>query len=236
MKLCCTSSFYWRMTTCSKHRNSLMFAQGTKKTVLISVLHLNNNPYNEQYCFPQIQIWLNTKNTKRMCGHWYCSLYHFGQMCPLFSDCQADPFTTEPSFSKHSCRSDSGMKFSQVMCVFIKNHATETTFEWGCFLGGGKAWRLTRTCSDTGAWARGGSVRAGLNAQSSHWKASQQNYKPEKISVLRHCKQNGFCFLQDNELTRAHHAEQDNQWGRKCYHCWNDAISLSEHLLYVTAC
>ena len=53
-------------------------------------------------------------------------------------------------------------------------------------------------------------------------KASQQNYKPEKISVLRRWEQNGFCFLQDNEL--AHHTEQDNQCGRKCYCWWTDAI------------
>lgn len=49
-------------------------------------------------------------------------------------------------------------------------------------------------------------------------KASQQNYKPEKISVPQRWEQNGFCFLQDNELTRAHHTERDNQRGHKCYH------------------
>lgn len=66
-------------------------------------------------------------------------------------------------------------------------------------------------------------------------KASQQNYKPEKISVPRHWEQNGFCFLQDNELTRAHHTERDKQRGRKCYHWRSDAIFLSERPLYVSA-
>lgn len=58
----------------------------------------------------------------------------------------------------------------------------------------------------------------GLSTQRSHKKASQQNYKPEKISVLLHWEQNGFCFLQDNELTRAHHTERGNPCGHKCYH------------------
>lgn len=66
-----------------------------------------------------------------------------------------------------------------------------------------------------------------VNAQRGRKKASQQNYKPEKISVQQHWEQNGFCFLQDNELTRAHRTERNNPCGCKCYHWWNDAIFFS---------
>lgn len=205
-----------------------MSEQEKKKTVLIAVLHINNDLHNEQYCFPQIQIWPNTKNMRRMCGYWHCSLKLYGQISPSVMSVRQTHSPDKSSTSKHFSRSECGLKFSQIMCVFLHGHATKTTFEW-------VFWELTCTCRDTRAWARGRCVWAGLNARCSRKKASQQNYKPEKISVPRHWEQNGFCFLQDNELTRAHHTEQDKQRGCKCYHWWNDAIFLSEHPLYVSA-
>ncbi len=45
----------------------------------------------------------------------------------------------KPSTSKHFSRSEGGLKFSQIMCVFIHSHTTKTTFEWS-FLGGLEAW------------------------------------------------------------------------------------------------
>lgn len=119
---------------------------------------------------------------------------------PLFSVCQADPFTNKVSIPAGQKVAGNLAKSSVFSIRIVPPRQYLNVFFWD-------AWGPTCTCSDMGAWARGGIACTGLNAQCSSKKASQQNYKPEKISVLRHCKQNGFCFLQDNELTRAHHTE-----------------------------
>lgn len=198
--------------------------EGEKNFVNHCITHsLNNNLNNEQYCFLQIQSWTNTKNMQWMCGHWHCSLWHFGKISPsLVSDSLHTPSTY-----KHFSRTAGGLKSSQI----IDSQATKKAFEW--IFWGGNQWAWLAHAETWGPGWGEGAFERGLNAPCSRKKASQQNYKPEKISVLRHWEQNGFCFLEDNELTRAHHTEQDNHRGRKYYHWWNDAIFLSEYLLYV---
>lgn len=142
----------------------------------------------------------------------------WAKMSP-FNICQAESFTDTLSCSKHCSRSERGLRSSQVMCVFIGESSPRLN---GSFWGRVSIWLAHAQTREEGASERG------RDAPCSRKKASQLNYKPEKISVLRHCKQNGFCFLQDNELTRAHHTEQHDQRGRKCCHMRKTMQSFSQ--------
>ena len=101
--------------------------------------------------------------------------------------------------------------YSKIECFSMSHN---TTFIH--ILGYPHVWGLTCTGTDTRAMREERVLAWVLMPCAADKKASLQNYKPEKISVLQHWEQNGFCFLQDNELTRAHHTVNCNQCRLKC--------------------
>lgn len=160
--------------------------------MLITELHRNNQLHNEQYCFPQIHIWPHTKNMQKKKKVWPLALQ------------PAAFWTSTPQFyflrQSHSPdKQEAGLIFSSIVCDFIHSHATKTMSEWCLFLFF-SSWISASSEPDlhmqghAGPEPEEGVVERGLNARRSRKKASQQNYKPEKISIPRHWEQNGFCF------------------------------------------